>query len=126
MNPQENEQTRLLREILKWIKFAGMKELKNTLLSVLDTDAKKIVYQKSDGTNGTVKLAKLAGYGSNKTIADLWNDWLKLSLGERIAVKGGSRFKRSFDLNDFGIETPGNKRKSVTGKDAKNPKEAKM
>lgn len=120
MNPQENEQTRLLREILKWIKFAGMKELKNTLLSALDTDAKKIVYQESDGTNGTVKLAKLAGYGSNKTIADLWNDWLKLSLGERIAVKGGSRFKRSFDLNDFGIEIPENRSKSVTGKDAKN------
>lgn len=125
MNPQENEQTQLLREILKWIRFAGMKEVKNTLLNVLDTDAKKLVYQKSDGTNGTVKLAKLAGYGSNKTVADLWADWLKLSLGESIPVKGGSRFKRSFDLDDFGIGMPEIKNKSVTDKGEKNQIEAK-
>jgi hypothetical protein len=106
MVSQENEQTQLLREILKWIKFAGMKELKSTLLSVLDTDVKKFVYQKSDGTNGSVELAKLAGIGSNKTVANMWNEWLKLSLGENIPVRGGSRFKRSFDLDDFGIGLP--------------------
>jgi hypothetical protein len=106
MSPQENEQTQLLREILKWIKFAGMKEVKSTLISVLDTDAKRLVYQKSDGTNGTVELAKLAGFGSHSKVVDMWDTWLKLSLGENIPVRGGSRFKRSFDLNDFGIEVP--------------------
>jgi hypothetical protein len=125
MNPQENEQTQLLREILKWIKFAGMKEVKSTLISVLDTDAKRLVYQKSDGTNGTVELAKLAGFGSNSKVADMWDTWLKLSLGENIPVRGGSRFKRTFDLEDFGIKVPEAKTENLQEKAKEEPAEQK-
>lgn len=109
----ENEIVKLLSEILKWIKFTGMKEVKSTLNSVLDTDAKKLVYQKSDGTNGTVELAKLAGLGSNKTVADMWEAWLKMGLGESIPVRGGTRFKRAFDIEDFGIKVPEAKTENV-------------
>jgi hypothetical protein len=101
-----SEQTRLLSEILKWIKFAGIKEVKSTLMSALDSDAKKLIYQKSDGTQGSVELAKLVSIKSNRTVADMWDVWLRLNIGESIPAKGGSRFKRSFDLNDFGIEVP--------------------
>jgi hypothetical protein len=106
MNPTENEQTKLLREILKWIKFAGMKEVKNTLVSTLDNEQKRLAYHMSDGTHGTVEIARTAGIGSTSTIADMWTLWLKLGLGESIPVRGGSRFKRTFDLEDFGIEVP--------------------
>ena len=106
MSNEKSEQTILLREILKWIKFAGMKEVKNTLVSVLDTEQKRLVYHLSDGSRGIVEIAKPVGIGSTKTVFDLWQAWLKLSLGESIPVKGGSRFKRSFDLEDFGIEVP--------------------
>jgi len=101
-----SEQTRLLSEILKWIRFAGMKEVKSTLMTALDSDAKKLIYQKSDGTRGSVELAKLASIKSNRTVADMWDLWLRLNIGESIPAKGGSRFKRSFDLSDFGIEVP--------------------
>lgn len=106
MNAQNEEQTRLLKEILKWIKFAGMREAKNTFVSVLDTEQKRLVYHLSDGTRGTVEIAKLAEIGSTKTVFDMWQAWFRLGLGESIPVKGGSRFKRSFDLEDFGIEVP--------------------
>lgn len=106
MNPQENEQTQLLREILKWIKFAGMKEVKSVLVTTLDTESKRLVYHLSDGTRGTVEIAKLAGIGSHSTVADMWEVWSKLGIGENIPVKGGQRFKRTFDLEDFGIEIP--------------------
>jgi len=106
MDSQDNEQIRILREILKWIRFAGMKEVKSTLISVLDNEQKRLVYHLSDGTRGAVEIAKLAGIGSNRTVADMWQSWLKLSLGESIPVKGGTRFVRSFDLTDFGIELP--------------------
>jgi hypothetical protein len=102
----ENEQTVLLREILKWIRFAGMKEVKNTLVSALDSEQKRLVYHLSDGSRVTVEIAKLAGIGSHQTVADMWKAWLRLGLGESIPVKGGTRFKRSFDLKDFGIEVP--------------------
>lgn len=106
MGNEESEQTRILREILKWIKFAGMKELKAILVSVLNTEQKKLVYQMSDGSRGTVEIAKVAGFGSNKTVADMWESWLKLSLGEAVPVKGGTRFRRSFDLSEIGIDVP--------------------
>lgn len=106
MTTNESEQTRILREILKWVKFAGIKEVKAILISSLDTEQKKIAYHLSDGTRGTVEVAKTANFGSTKTIFDMWQAWLKQGLGESIPVKGGSRFKRSFDLEDFGIAVP--------------------
>lgn len=106
MNTQDNEQTQLLREILKWIKFAGMKEVKDVLNSVLDTDQKKLVYQLSDGSKGIVEIGKVAGIASTETIFRYWKSWLKMRLGENVSVKGGNRFKRAFDLEDFGFELP--------------------
>lgn len=106
MNPEESEQTKLLREILKWIRFAGSKEVKSILVTSLNTEQKKLVYQLSDGNHGTVEIAKIVAIGSNATIADMWQTWLKQGLGESIPVKGGTRFKRSFDLEEFGIEVP--------------------
>jgi hypothetical protein len=106
MSVNESEQTKILREILKWIKFAGMKEVKTILIASLDTEQKKLAYHLSDGTRGTMEIAKMADVKSNKTIFDMWQAWLKQGLGESIPVKGGLRFKRSFDLEDFGIQIP--------------------
>jgi hypothetical protein len=104
LSDEKNEQTVLLREILKWIKFAGMKEVKEVLNSVLDTDQKKLVYQLSDGSKGMIEVGKAAGIASTATISRYWKSWLKLGLGENVSVKGGERFRRAFDLEDFGIE----------------------
>lgn len=106
MSTEESEQTRLLREILKWIKFAGAKEVKTILLASLNSEQKRLVYHLSDGTRGTVEVAKMAKVGSTGTIFDMWQAWIKQGLGESIPVKGGSRFKRSFDLDEFGIPIP--------------------
>jgi hypothetical protein len=106
MIDKEDEQTRLLREILKWIKFAGMREVKGILLSTLNTDQKKIVYQLSDGSKGIVEIGRSSGISSSGTISRYWKSWSKLNLGDFIAVRGGDRFKRAFDLEDLGIEVP--------------------
>lgn len=104
MNSQNSEQTLLLKEILKWIKFAGMKEVKEVLNSALDSDQKKLVYQLSDGSKGMIEVGKATGISSTATISKYWKSWLKLGLGENVSVKGGERFRRAFDLEDFGIE----------------------
>jgi len=106
MTGQTNDQTTIiLREMLKWIKFAGMKEVKSVLLSILDTEQKKLAYHLSDGTKGTVEIGKLVSIGQ-ATVDTYWKSWLRLGLGENIPVKGGQRFQRSFDLEDFGIKVP--------------------
>lgn len=118
MNTQDNEQIQLLREILKWIRFAGMKGVKETLGSVLDTDQKKLVYQLSDGSRGIVEIGKATGIRSTATISKYWKSWLKMGLGENISVKGGERFKRDFDLEDLGFELP-----SIEGKESSEKEE---
>ena len=106
MSGQVTPEVEVLREILKWVRFTGMKEVKAALETTLDTDQKKTAYQASDG-RGTREVAAIAGYGSKSTIEVLWKKWRRLGLGESSQVMGGGeRFKRSFDLEDFEIEVP--------------------
>ncbi len=106
---QDEIQTELLREILKWTKFSGMKAVKEVLNSALDTPQKRIAYQLSDGHNGSVDVCKASGIASTETMTKYWKSWAKLCLGENLPVKGGKRFKRSFDLEDLGIDFPEHK-----------------
>jgi len=103
---EENEQTNILREILKWTRFAGTRQVKEVLESVLNTPEKKLAYQLSDGSQGSREVAKLSGVGGHPKVLDLWKDWRKQGLGDTVGVQRGDRFKRAFDLNDFGIEYP--------------------
>jgi hypothetical protein len=105
MNPEEMDEKQLLREILKWTKFAGMNQVKEILNTQLEADVDKLIYQNSDGARGTVELGKLVGL-SKDTVSRMWQSWFIMGLGENIPVRGGSRFKRSFDLRDFGIKIP--------------------
>lgn len=106
--PEENEQTVLLREILKWIKISGIKEVKSLLEVQIQNDTKKYIYQLSDGNKGTQEIAKIVGGLSHQSVANYWKSWEKVGLGGSISAHGGKRFKRSFDLEDFGIKIPTN------------------
>jgi hypothetical protein len=103
-NTKENEIS-VLKEILKWLKFAGMNQVKAVLEKELEGDADKIIYQNSDGSKGTVELGTLGGM-SKDAVHDRWESWAKMGLGENIPVRGGTRFKRSFDLVELGIRVP--------------------
>ena len=103
---EENEQTKLLREILKWIKISGMKEVKLILETQLSNDSKKSIYQMSDGSKGTQEIAKIVGDVCHMSVANYWKAWEKVGLGESNTAMGGKRFKRSFDLEDFGVKVP--------------------
>jgi hypothetical protein len=106
LSDKQDEQIRLLEEILKWTKFAGMKGVRDALSVALDTDQKKIVYHLSDGTRGMVEVGKSAGIASTATISRYWGSWSKQCFGEFVSVKGGDRFKRTFDLEELAIEIP--------------------
>jgi len=95
-----------IKESSKWTKFAGMKEVKPILEIQLQDNSKKLIYQLSDGTKGIQEIAKTVGKMSPGTVFNYWKAWEKIGLGESISVGGGSRFKRSFDLSDFGIKVP--------------------
>ncbi|MDP1694484.1 MAG: hypothetical protein Q8L34_03005 [Candidatus Woesearchaeota archaeon] len=105
------EHTKILKEILKWIKISGIKEVKSLLDVQIQNDSKKYVYQLSDGTKGTQEIAKVVGGLSHQSVANYWKAWEKIGLGESISAPGGKRFKRSFDLGDFGLKIHANLQK---------------
>ena len=105
MNQQNDEQTKLLQEILKWTRFAGIKGVKEQLEMTLDTEPKRMVYHLSDGSKTISDVNKITGV-STGSISGYWRKWATLGLGEKTSVKGGERFVRAFDLEDFGINVP--------------------
>ena len=101
-----DEQIRLLREILKWIRFSGMTEVRALLEKTLDDPQKLLVYHLSDGTRGSVEISKITGIKSTGTVTKYWQTWQKQSLGENVPVQGGVRFKRFFDVEELGLTVP--------------------
>lgn len=100
-----NEQTQLLREILKWIKFASLREVGDVLARALDSEQKRLVYHLSDGDRGAVEIAEAANI-SDRTVRRYWESWAGLGIVDSMKVRGGERYKKSFKLEDFGIEVP--------------------
>jgi len=98
------EAVKLLQEILKWTRFEGLQRVKTLLASLLEKDVDKIVYQNSDG-RPSVEIAKLAGV-SHQTVVNYWKKWAKLGIVEPFSARGGTRYRRVFSLEDFGIDLP--------------------
>ena len=87
-----NRAEELLAEILKWIKFAGAKEVREVLASTLDTDQKRLIYYLSDGNRGSVEIAKLAAT-SDRAVRRFWESWARQGIVDSIKVRGGERYK---------------------------------
>lgn len=96
------EQTQLLKEMLKWLRFMGSSQVTAALNSTLTNDKLRRAYQLSDGKNTSTVISKLTGI-SQPRISELWKQWAVLGLGDTITASGGSRFRRAFDLKSMGI-----------------------
>lgn len=105
MSEKMDELIDIMREILKYTKFAGTKEIRNILTTLLDTEQKRTVYHLSDGNKGSVEIAKAASV-SDFTVRKYWSIWARQGIVESLKVRGGERYKKSFELEDFGLEVP--------------------
>lgn len=92
-----------LKELLKWTRFAGMRNVKDVLVGTLDSDQKRGIYHLSDGENTSVGIAKFAGT-SDRTVRRHWELWAKLGIMESMKVRGGERYRKLFELQELGIE----------------------
>jgi len=106
MSTNETQRTiELLQEILKWIKFAGAREVRTVLSNILDTEQKRLIYHLSDGEHGSIEIGKITNV-SDSTVRRCWESWSRLGIVEPIGVRGGLRYKKSFELEDFGFTIP--------------------
>ena len=106
MNDKVNDQiVVLLKEILKWIRFSNIREVRTVLMSILDTEQKRLIYELSDGKRGSVEIGKTTKVGSS-TVRRYWQSWARLGIMEPVGVRGGLRYERTFELEDFGFTIP--------------------
>jgi len=105
MHSSQDESTTILKEILKWIKFSGIKEVRTVMTSTLDTEQKRLVYHLSDGKRGSIDISQITKI-SDSTVRRYWESWARLGLMEPIRVQGGIRYIKSFELGDFGLTVP--------------------
>jgi len=105
MTEKIDEQTEILKDILKWIKFSGMKEVRNILMGILDNEQKRLIYHLSDGNNGSIDIARAANVGAT-TVRRYWESWSRTGIVESLSIQGGLRYKKIFELEDFGFNVP--------------------
>jgi hypothetical protein len=101
-----------LREILKWMRFANISKLKETLETELDTDEKKLAYENSDGVNGLKEVAVASGTPQD-TIYTWWQKWFRLGLVTESETRKG-RMVKIVSLDDVGIKIPKGRPNAVT------------
>lgn len=94
-----------LKELLKWSKLAGIQQLRNVLAHNLKTDIEMLIYELSDGSRGTREIARLAGIGSNSTVANYWRKWSKVGIVEP-SEKFPGRYQRICSLEEVGLTVP--------------------
>lgn len=105
MSDKNSEEVVLLREILKWIRFSGIKEVRAVLMNALDTEQKRMIYHLSDGKRGSVEISKAVNVGDS-TVRRYWEMWFRFGIVESLGVQRGLRYKKSFELGDFGFDIP--------------------
>jgi len=94
-----------LDKILKWIRLAGMQQLRTILTQNLTNDTEMLIYELSDGERSTREVARLAGVRSNSTVAAYWKKWSKIGIVEPSPRYRG-RFQRICSLEEVGLTVP--------------------
>ncbi|MGE5533363.1 MAG: hypothetical protein ACM3UN_03330 [Bacillota bacterium] len=94
----------LLEEILKWTRIEGMQRTKSIFEEFVKSDLEKVVYENSNGQ--TSREVGAIAKTSHTTVVSYWRKWSKLGIVKEVVSKGGTRYKRIFSLDDFGISVP--------------------
>jgi len=100
----EEKIVKLLEEILRWTRFQGWRNVKDVLTDVLTDDLSKLIYHYSDGRSSRQIAQKVSV--SHATVLRYWRKWAKVGIVEPIKVGSGIRYRKMFNLEDFGIEVP--------------------
>lgn len=96
------DQVNLLREMNIWLRLLGMRQLVETINSILNDSKKISAYQHSDGERTTREIESLTGFNKD-AVSDLWKKCALGGLGEYKTASGGRRFKKTFDLEALGL-----------------------
>lgn len=93
-----------VKELVRWSKFSGKKQLKEIITQNLKSDNELLIYEFSDGERSP-EISKIVGKVSHSTVATYWNKWNKLGIVET-SQKYEGRFQRLCSLEEIGLSIP--------------------
>ncbi|RLC69866.1 MAG: hypothetical protein DRI26_08230 [Chloroflexi bacterium] len=106
----ENQNTKILKSILKWIKFLGWPKAREALEENLKDEVDRLIYHFSDGEHGIRDIIpKVKAYNLSTSYGGIhgkWQRWAKDGIVMPKPVRAGIRYVKIFDLAEFGIELP--------------------
>jgi transposase-like protein len=97
--PSERE---LLRDIARWTREIALSLLRDRVSPLLETDAKRRVYQAIEAGTQSIKAIEAAAGANHNDI----RAWVRVWEAEGIAEPGASPPKATFTLRELGIDTP--------------------
>lgn len=100
--------TALVHKLIIYTKLANYENIRNRLITIVDSEDKKRVFEATNGNNSTRQIESITGV-SKDTVSNWWNEWQKEGVVEEIEETRGRR-RKLLSLADFGIEIPGSKR----------------
>jgi len=93
-----------LDEVIVWLRLQGLPRIRGLLVTEMNTDAKRIAYQMTDGEHSRREVANLAGV-SDDSVQNWWERWYQMGL-----LTGSERYKgrprRVISLEELGIRSP--------------------
>lgn len=103
-----NDYIRLLHKLIIYTKLANYENIRNRLITILDSEDKKRVFAATDGNNSTRQIESITGV-SKDTVSNWWDEWEREGIVEESEEVRGRR-RRIVLLSEFGIEVPGGRR----------------
>lgn len=98
----------LLHKLIIYTKLANYENIRNRLITVLDSGDKKRVFEATDGNNGTRQIESITGV-SKDTVSNWWGEWEREGIVEESEEVRGRRCK-IVSLGEFGIEVASGKK----------------
>ena len=98
----------LLHKFIIYTKLANYENIRNRLITILDSEDKKRVFKATEGNNGTRQIESITGV-SKDTVSNWWDKWQREGIVEESKEVRGRRCK-IVSLGEFGIEVAAGKK----------------
>jgi len=98
----------ILQKLIIYTKLANYENIRNRLITILNSEDKKRVFEATDGDSSTREIESSTGV-SKDTVSNWWDEWEKEGIVEESEEVRGRR-RKIVSLSEFGIEVAAGKK----------------
>lgn len=98
-NESDDQIVDLLGELLRWVRFQSLGELRRVLSVTLTTENDRRAYELTDGTNNQTQIGALIGI-SQRAVSYKWESWLESGIVS--AIPGSKNLRHLASIKSLG------------------------